>query len=60
MAAESEVFITDWWMTPGLYLRRPVNMYNGDMDYARLDNVLLTLAHKGVKVWILVWKEVEV
>uniref|UniRef100_A0A7S3NN57 Phospholipase n=1 Tax=Euplotes crassus TaxID=5936 RepID=A0A7S3NN57_EUPCR len=60
MAAESEVFITDWWMTPNLYLQRPVNMYNGEMDHTRLDNVLKTIAEKGVKVWILVWKEVEV
>jgi len=60
MTAEKEVFITDWWLTPELYLRRPVNQYNGEMEEFRLDNVLKTIAEKGVKVWILVWKEVEV
>jgi len=60
MTAEKEVFITDWWLTPELYLKRPVNLYNTEMDEYRLDNVLAKIAEKGVKVWVLVWKEVEV
>lgn len=59
-SAKSQVFITDWWMTPELYLRRPVNMEDGNMEQYRLDNVLWKLAERGVKIYILVWKEVEI
>jgi phospholipase D1/2 len=59
--AEREVFITDWWLTPELYLKRPVSFeIEGDMDKYRLDQTLLELAEKNVKIFILVWKEVEV
>lgn len=39
--AEKEVFITDWWFTPELYLKRPVSLdIEGDMDKYRLDKLL--------------------
>jgi len=58
--AEKEVFITDWWLTPELYLKRPVSFENSEDDKYRLDNILKELADKNVKIFILVWKEVEV
>ena len=58
--AEREVFITDWWLTPELYLKRPVSFDSEDeMIKYRLDSVLQSLGERGVKVFILIWKEVE-
>lgn len=34
--AETEIFITDWWLTPEIYLKRPP----GDSPYWRLDEIL--------------------
>ena len=54
--AKEEVFITDWWLSPEFYLKRPVNAdQNSD---SRLDRVLKSVADKGVKVFILLYKEV--
>jgi len=58
--AEREVFITDWWMTPEIYLKRPVNLEDPESQKYRLDNILGELARNGVKVYVLLWKEVEV
>ena len=45
----------DWWLSPELYLRRPCELYE---DY-RLDRVLKRRAEAGVKVYIIVYKEVS-
>jgi phospholipase D1/2 len=60
MKAERQIFITDWWITPEIYLKRPVNFDDPDKDQYRLDNVLGSLAKRGVKIYILIWKEVEI
>ena len=60
MKAEKEIYITDWWMSPEIYLKRPVNIKKGNMDKYRLDKVLGQCASRGVKVWVLIWKEVEI
>lgn len=58
--AEKEVFITDWWLTPELYLKRPVSFdVEGDMEKYRLDILLKELAERDVMIFILLWKEVE-
>lgn len=44
----------DWWLSPELYLRRPCELYE---DY-RLDRVLKRRAEAGVKIYIVVYKEV--
>ena len=44
----------DWWLTPELYLRRPP-AYN---EQWRLDRVLKRKAEQGVKVYVIVYKEV--
>lgn len=45
----------DWWLSPELYLRRPPAKNN---KY-RLDNMLQAAAERGVKIYIIVYKEVE-
>ena len=58
MMAQSEVFITDWWLSPELYLKRPVNE-DGMNQESRLDRVLTKIARKGVKIHIIVYREVS-
>ena len=55
MAAEREIFITDWWMHPYTYLKRPASTY----PESRLDRVLEKRAKEGIKIYILLWKEVS-
>ena len=45
----------DWWLTPELYLRRPP-AYN---EQWRLDRVLKRKAEQGVKIYVVVYKEVR-
>lgn len=75
LAAKETVFITDWWMSPELFLKRPVNMkqYQAltmgqpvvannkqqEDNLTRLCDVLNHIAHKGVRVYILVFCEFE-
>lgn len=35
-AATEEIFIADWWLSPEIYLKRPVT----EGDYWRLDKIL--------------------
>lgn len=53
--AKESIWILDWWLSPELYLRRPPAE---NEDY-RLDRMLLKAAERGVKVKIIVYKEVE-
>lgn len=39
-AAREEIFITDWWLSPEIFLKRPAL----DSEYWRLDQVLLRKA----------------
>jgi phospholipase D1/2 len=52
--AKEEIFITDWWMCPELFLKRPTD----DLQY-RLDKILLKKAKEGVRIYILLFKEVS-
>ncbi|XP_053574304.1 phospholipase D2 [Bombina bombina] len=54
MQAQEEIFITDWWLSPELHLKRPA--YNDDW---RLDIILKHKAEAGVRVCILLFKEME-
>ena len=45
-------------LTPQLYLKRPVWFNTEDMKY-RLDTILGELARNGVKIYIIIYKEVE-
>ncbi|KAI0804784.1 phospholipase D [Irpex lacteus] len=53
-SAREVIFILDWWLTPEVYLRRPP-AYN---EQWRLDRVLKRKAEQGVKVYVVVYKEV--
>uniref|UniRef100_A0A3P9K1M0 Phospholipase n=1 Tax=Oryzias latipes TaxID=8090 RepID=A0A3P9K1M0_ORYLA len=53
--AKEEIFITDWWLSPEVFLKRPATD-----NYWRLDELLKRKAEQGVKVCILLYKEVEV
>ncbi|KAI0295612.1 phospholipase D/nuclease [Multifurca ochricompacta] len=53
-SARECIFILDWWLTPELYLRRPP-AYNPEW---RLDRILKRKAEQGVRVYVIVYKEV--
>ncbi|KAJ7071352.1 hypothetical protein C8F01DRAFT_429874 [Mycena amicta] len=53
-SAKECIFILDWWLTPELYLRRPPALY----PEWRLDRLLKRKAEQGVKVHVIVYKEV--
>ncbi|KAI8439933.1 hypothetical protein MSG28_001384 [Choristoneura fumiferana] len=53
--AKEEIFIADWWLSPEIYMKRPA--LNG--NYWRLDTILKRKAAQGVKIFILLYKEVE-
>ncbi|KAF2670312.1 phospholipase D/nuclease [Microthyrium microscopicum] len=52
--AQQYVYIMDWWLSPELYLRRPPAAH----EQYRLDKMLHAAAERGVKVNIIVYKEV--
>ncbi|CAF2863233.1 unnamed protein product [Rotaria sp. Silwood2] len=54
LTAKEEVFITDWWLSPEIMMIRPTE----DETY-RLDNLLATVAAKGVRVYVMVFKELK-
>uniref|UniRef100_A0A1I8I247 phospholipase D n=1 Tax=Macrostomum lignano TaxID=282301 RepID=A0A1I8I247_9PLAT len=53
-AARQEIFICDWWLTPELHLKRP-----DPEDRHQLMNVLQRRADAGVKIFILIYKELR-
>lgn len=55
MNAKESVLITDWWFTPQLYLLRPPTQN----EHSRLDRVIKTISEKGVRVHIIVYREIE-
>lgn len=54
-AAKDVIYIHDWWLSPELYLRRPAAM----SQKWRLDRLLQAKAKEGVKVFIIVYRNVE-
>jgi phospholipase D1/2 len=53
--AQKEIWIMDWWLSPELYLRRPPS---ANEPY-RLDNMLKAAAERGVRVNLMIYKEVS-
>ncbi len=51
--AKEEIFIADWWLCPELYLIRPT-----DDEQYRLDKILIKKAREGVKIYVLLYKEI--
>jgi len=54
--ATEEIFITDWWLSPQVYMKRN---YKRTDDYWRLDQILKRKAEQGVKIYVQVYKEVK-
>ena len=70
LKAKEVVFITDWWMSPEMFLIRPVdvNKYQNlpdksaltvksEEELSRLCDILNYIAKKGVKIYILLYCE---
>lgn len=53
--AKETIYIEDWWLSPELFLRRPP-YFNQEW---RLDQVLKRRAEAGVKIYVILYKEVE-
>uniref|UniRef100_A0A3Q3WSA9 Phospholipase n=1 Tax=Mola mola TaxID=94237 RepID=A0A3Q3WSA9_MOLML len=53
--AREEIFITDWWLSPEIFLKRPVVEGNR----WRLDCLLKRKAQQGVHIFVMLYKEVE-
>uniref|UniRef100_A0A672PTR3 Phospholipase n=1 Tax=Sinocyclocheilus grahami TaxID=75366 RepID=A0A672PTR3_SINGR len=53
--AKEEIFITDWWLSPEIFLKRPVVEGNR----WRLDWILKRKAQQGVRIFVMLYKEVE-
>ncbi|WPK22898.1 hypothetical protein PUMCH_000119 [Australozyma saopauloensis] len=52
--AKDVIFIHDWWLSPELYLRRPAN---GNQQF-RIDRILQRKAQQGVKIFVIVYRNV--
>ena len=71
LKARESVYIADWWLSPELFLQRPINLdtykhlnFGESMNLenhniSRLCDILKKIAEKGVKVYILIYKEVS-
>lgn len=53
--AKETIYIADWWLSPELFLRRPP-YFNQEW---RLDKILKRRAEAGVKIFVIVYREVE-
>ncbi|CAJ2502101.1 Uu.00g049540.m01.CDS01 [Anthostomella pinea] len=53
--AKETIYIEDWWLSPELFMRRPP-YFNQDF---RLDRILKRRAEAGVKIYVIVYREVE-
>jgi phospholipase D1/2 len=53
--AQESIYIEDWWLSPELFLRRPP----AHAQEFRLDQILKRRAEAGVKIFVVVYKEVE-
>jgi phospholipase D1/2 len=57
LAAKDEIFITDWQISPHIFLKRR-GSYKNRLEW-RLDNLLLKKAREGVRIFLLIYKELE-
>ncbi|KAJ5889022.1 Phospholipase D/Transphosphatidylase [Penicillium taxi] len=53
--ATETIYLADWWISPELFLRRPPVQH----QEWRLDHILKRRAEAGVKIYIIVYKEVN-
>ena len=65
MDAKKSIFITDWWMSPEVWLKRPVietdyTSFFKKNNMTRLMDVLEHKAKEGVKIYILLYYECSI
>ncbi|KAH6985793.1 hypothetical protein BKA56DRAFT_296603 [Ilyonectria sp. MPI-CAGE-AT-0026] len=53
--AKDVIYIHDWWLSPELYMRRPAAI----SQKWRLDRLLQKKAREGVKIFVIVYRNVE-
>ncbi len=53
--AKDVIYIHDWWLSPEIYLRRPAAI----SQKWRLDRLLKRKAEQGVKIFVIVYRNVE-
>jgi len=53
--AKDFVYIHDWWLSPELYMRRPAAI----SQKWRLDRLLQRKAQEGVKIFVIVYRNIE-
>ncbi|XP_071452786.1 phospholipase D1 [Hetaerina americana] len=53
-AAREEIFIADWWLSPEIFMKR----HTRDRHW-QLHNILKRKAEEGVKIFVMLYKEVE-
>lgn len=53
--AKDVIYIHDWWLSPELYMRRPAAI----SQKWRLDRILKEKAEQGVKVFIIVYRNID-
>lgn len=53
--AKDVIYIHDWWLSPELYMRRPAAIG----QQWRLDRLLKRKAEEGVKVFVIVYRNIE-
>ncbi|GAU94669.1 hypothetical protein RvY_06398-2 [Ramazzottius varieornatus] len=53
--AQEDIFITDWWLSPEIYMKRPITQG----ERWRLDRILQRRAEAGVKIYVLLYREVS-
>ncbi|KAK0644509.1 hypothetical protein B0T16DRAFT_197818 [Cercophora newfieldiana] len=53
--AKDVIYIHDWWLSPELYMRRPACI----SQKWRLDRLLQKKAEQGVKIFVIVYRNVE-
>jgi phosphatidylserine/phosphatidylglycerophosphate/cardiolipin synthase-like enzyme len=58
--ATKEIMITDWMLSPQLPLLRPVVVEQLASEKSRLDLLLKRKAEEGVKIFIIIYKEVTI
>jgi len=60
-SAKEEIFITDWFFSPQVYLKRFDENGNPRMDqHHRLDKLLKRKADEGVQIYVLPWSETKI
>ncbi|CAK7204562.1 Phospholipase D1 [Sporothrix eucalyptigena] len=53
--AKDVIYIHDWWLSPELYMRRPACI----SQKWRLDRLLQRKANEGVKIFVIIYRNVE-